>query len=181
MNDGFERAAILPTGDEIASGIVLDTDSPMAEKVIRLICPACQIRREPPVPDRQEDIRSRILKAAGESDLVVLIGGSGGGHRYSTTLACDYTHSAMEEILKEYAATSLYGKNGHLWSRLVCGRLGKTLVFNLPGPFREAEAAIQAFAAVWQAGDHGLSELNRAMAQAVADQYGSGGKLCRMM
>ena len=172
MNDGCKRIAILPTGDEIAAGIVRDTDSPMAEEILTRLFPGCRIRREPPAPDRQEDIRDRIVRAAGESDLVVLIGGSGGGHRFSPSLACDYTHSAMEEVLTESAATSLYGKNGHLWSRLVCGRLGETVVFNLPGPFREAEAALKAFAQAWESGQRRLDEWNRAMAQAVAAQYG---------
>lgn len=174
MNAGFERAAILPTGDEILSGVVRDTDSPMAEAVLQALCPTCRVTRETPVSDREEDIRARILRAARENDLVILIGGSGGGHRYSQTLACDYTHSAMESLLDPAVSTSLYGKNGHLWSRLICGKCGNALVFNLPGPFREAQAAMEAFAHVWQNGVPALAVLNRAMALAVWAQYGQG-------
>lgn len=172
MNAGFKRAAILPTGDEVLSGIVQDTDSPMAADVLRGLWPDCQITRETPVSDVQQSIRSRIERAAEENDLVLLIGGSGGGHRFSNTLACDYTHSAMEELLSPCHAVSLYGKNGHLWSRLVCGMLHRTLVLNLPGPFREAQAAMQAFEKIWQQGAPTLEALNRAMALAVQAQYG---------
>lgn len=172
MNAGFKRAAILPTGDEILSGIVQDTDSPMAADVLRSLWPDCRITRETPVSDVQQSIRSRIERAAAENDLVLLIGGSGGGHRFSSTLACDYTHSAMEGLLSPCYAVSLYGKNGHLWSRLVCGMLHRTLVLNLPGPFREAQAAMQAFERAWQQGAPTLEALNRAMALAVQAQYG---------
>ena len=173
MNAGFKRAAILPTGDEILSGVVQDTDGPMAADVLRRLWPDCRVAREAPVSDIQNSIRSRIEQAAAENDLVLLIGGSGGGHRFSSTLACDYTHSAMEELLSPCYAVSLYGKNGHLWSRLVCGRLHGTLVLNLPGPFREAQAAMQAFELAWQQGTPTLESLNRAMALAVQSQYGA--------
>lgn len=172
MNAGFKRAAILPTGDEILSGIVQDTDSPMVAAALSQFWPNCRITRETPVSDHEENIRARILRAAQENDLVILIGGSGGGHRHSTTLACDYTHSAMESLLKPAVSTSLYGKNGHLWSRLICGQCGDALVFNLPGPFREAQAATDAFVRIYQSGTPTLSALNRAMALAVQAQYG---------
>lgn len=173
MKDGFRQAIILPTGDEIASGIVQDTDSPMVEAVIRHLCPSCRITRKAPAADRESDICTMINQAARDSDLIILIGGSGGGHRYSRSLACDFTHSAMELVLEDAVASSLYGKNGHLWSRLVCGRLQGALVVNLPGPFREARAAMEAFAVAWEAGRRTLKEINEAMARAVAEQYGA--------
>ena len=173
MNAGFKCAAILPTGDEILSGIVQDTDSPMAAGVLRRLWPDCRITHETPVSDVQQSIRMRIERAAAENDLVLIIGGSGGGHRFSSTLACDYTHSAMEKLLSPCCAVSLYGKNGHLWSRLVCGRLHGALVLNLPGPFCEAQAAMQAFEQAWRQGTPTLKSLNHAMALAVQSQYGA--------
>ena len=72
-------------------------------------------------------------------------------------------------MLSPSASRQLFGKNGHLWSCLVCGRLGDALVLNLPGPFVEASAAIEAF--VKNAASDNLETINAAMAEAVRKQY----------
>jgi len=105
---------------------------------------------------------------------VVLIGGSGGGHRFSRTLADDYTHSGMEKILEDKTVSSLYGKNGHLWSRLVCGVIGKTIVFNVPGPYREASAAMEAVYQIGAVSRANLTDINHSMAEAVRSCYETG-------
>ena len=110
----------------------------------------------------------RCLDAGAE--LIVLIGGSGGGHRFSSTLGSDYTHSAMELWLDEKVSHCIYGKNGHLWSKLVCGRKGGALVVNVPGPIREAAATIAAFAATAK-GTLDIRALNEAMTRALYEQY----------
>ncbi len=171
------KALIQPTGDEILSGIVADTDSPMiagalAERGI-------EARRAAPVPDRPEAIRESVKKAAEDGfSLMILIGGSGGGHRFDPALSKDYTHTALEEVLTGIRVTDLYGKNGHLWSRLLCGYRENMLVFNVPGPYREAEAAVRAFLNFPgpppdnPVGEHpDLKDLNRAVAEAVAGTY----------
>jgi len=164
----IEKAAILPTGDEIRNGVVLDTDSSEAMRQLIRLNPCVRITRYPPLLDDSDDIAEEILSAAVENDLVVLIGGSGGGHRFSSTLGKDYTHTALEAVLKEARSKELYGKNGHLWCKLVCGRIGRTLVVNLPGPFVEARAAMEAFCKNSNA-DSG--KINAAMAEAVLEQY----------
>lgn len=94
----------------------------------------------------------------------------GGGHRFSSTLGKDYTHSAMEQWLDQKTSRQIYGKNGHMWTNLVCGKKGNCLVVNVPGPLREAEAAIEAFIqAVGKSG--GIEGINRAMTEAVLAQY----------
>jgi molybdopterin biosynthesis enzyme len=162
---------LLPTGDEIRNGTVLDTDSPsIMERILRAF-PDAQVCRMPPQPDDagviSEKIRELVLA---QPDLIVLIGGSGGGHRYSSTLGKDFTHSALENRLSPVYSREIYGKNGHLWTKLVCGKWGNTLVVNVPGPYVEACAAAEALVETLCAGK-GLNEVNQAMAEAVLRQY----------
>jgi len=165
----IKTAAILPTGDEIRSGIVLDTDSPEVIRQLVALEPAMEIVRYAPAPDREESIHNKINALAGTVDLIVLIGGSGGGHRFSDTLGKDFTHTAMETLLEKSAKSEIYGKNGHLWCKLVCGWLRQTLVINLPGPFVEAKAAMEAFCKTIESKD--ISAINEAMVRAILKQY----------
>ena len=150
----FTKAMIIPTGDELAAGIVLDTDAPEI--------------------DKEEAIVSKIKESAANGyDLIVLIGGSGGGHRFSTTLGKDYTHSSLDMILSDKQEGALYGKNGHMWSKLVIGKLGDTLVFNVPGPYEEATATIKAFKDSYKKDSHNLEEINKSMLEALKAKYGA--------
>ena len=167
----LETAAILPTGEEILSGVVLDTDSPEILQQLLRLEPACRVTRFRPLHDSQEEIASQLIRAAREADLVVLVGGSGGGHRFSPTLGRDFTHSALAELLPGGVSREIYGKNGHLWCKLVCGFLEGALVVNLPGPFVEARAAMEAFCGTYAERGADPAALNDAMARAVLDQY----------
>ena len=51
----------------------------------------------------------------------------------------DFTHSALERYLDEKSSREIYGKNGHLWCKLICGKKGDTLIVNVPGPYQEAK------------------------------------------
>lgn len=162
---------ILPTGDELQNGTVLDTDSPMLMQELLHLNADCTVCRHSITQDSVESIVERIRKCLlDEPDLIILIGGSGSGHLHSDLLGKDCTHTGMETLMDDFAATSLYGKNGHMWSRLVCGQIGKTLVINVPGPFVEAKAAIKAFCAEYEK-EPTLKELNQAMAAAVVRCY----------
>ena len=168
----IEKAYILPTGGEILDGTVLDTDSPMIMGELLRMNPGLMITRLPPIDDDKKAIAGCIQSLADSgADLIVLVGGSGGGHRHSPTLGFDFTHTAIENLLENPYFTSLYGKNGHMWCRLACGFLGKALLINLPGPFIEAQAAIRAFVLALK--DHGFSpgSINEYMAHAVRDTY----------
>ena len=166
-----KTARIQPSGGELIAGIIEDTDSPMIAEVLRRM--GYETVTALPVPDEEAAVRGAIEKAAEDGmSLMVLIGGSGGGKHYDPALAKDCTHGAMDAVLEEKYVSSLYGKNGHLWSRLLCGRIKNTLVFNVPGPFDEAKAAILAFEAV---GEYASSEeISRALATAVRDTYTAG-------
>ena len=170
----INKAVIIPTGDELKSGIVLDTDSPMIMQVIPSINNNCNIIRNKPVKDAESAITNCIRSYAEQDvDLIVLIGGSGGGHRHSSTLGKDFTHSSLDSVLDIKHTTELYGKNGHLWSKIVCGIINKTVVINVPGPYQEARAAIEAFKRAFEENKEDLKLINARMAEAVKLQYGT--------
>ncbi|WP_300692935.1 molybdopterin-binding protein [uncultured Oscillibacter sp.] len=167
----ISKAFILPTGNEIKDGTVLDLDCPkILEKLVKLN-PEMVVVRQAPVVDVEKNIVEAMRRCVEDgAELIVLVGGSGGGHRFSPTLGKDYTHSAMEQWLDRKSARQIYGKNGHMWTNLVCGMKGDCLVVNVPGPLREAEAAIEAFAQSVEAG-RDIPAINRAMTEAVFAQY----------
>lgn len=165
---------IIPTGDEIRDGTVLDLDSPAIMEQMLRADPAAAVVRIAPVQDVEDAILHKIREIVElKPDLVVLIGGSGGGHRFVKSLGKDFTHTALERYLSEYAAHEIYGKNGHLWTRLLCGKKDNTVVLNVPGPFDEARAAFSAYLKASEEGKS-LDDISRAMAQAVYEQYPAG-------
>ena len=165
----LEKVFVVPTGNELASGIVLDTDSPMLMQRILREAPNCQFIRWPIALDDTGSIASRIRQSVEQAaDLIILIGGSGSGHLHSEILGKDCTGESMESLLEESTATALYGKNGHMWSRLVCGRIGECLVVNVPGPYTEAKAAADALC---ENLDGSLEQINSSMAEAVRKCY----------
>lgn len=172
----MNKVCILPTGEEILTGIVRDTDSPMIVAEILQRYPETEIERKKPLHDIQEDITESIIKST-DADLIILIGGSGEGSKYSEILGHDFTHKSMENALDKYVATALYGKNGHMWSKLICGTISNTIIINLPGPYIEAKAALEAFLRKYkneQAKDmteETLKMINAEMANAVKQQY----------
>lgn len=169
----INRAVIIPTGDELWEGIILDTDSPMIMQVLLSMNGKCRILRNEPLIDAEDIISHCIASHVNDGvDLIVLIGGSGGGHRHSSTLGKDFTHSSLESLLEVKYATAIYGKNGHMWSKLLCGMIESTVVINVPGPFQEAKAAIEAFRNAYENNPENLEQINLEMVEAVKAQYG---------
>ena len=164
------KAVIVPTGDEISDGVVKDTDSPEILSLLVERYPRCCVTRVAPLPDREDAVVRELAAWAGQSaDLIVLIGGSGGGGRYSDNLADDRTHYALERFLEVKFSREIYGPNGHMWCKLVCGKKNGTMVINVPGPFVEAREAFKAFLRVSPRDD--LQTINKAMIDAVLAQY----------
>lgn len=165
------NAFIIPTGNEIKDGTVLDLDSPKIMGELVKLNPEMMITRLAPVLDVEDNIVETLQGCLdNRADLIVLVGGSGGGHRFSETLGKDYTHSAMELWLDQKASHEIYGKNGHMWSKIICGKKGGCFVINVPGPIREAAAAIEAFVqSVRESQD--IRYINKAMSEAVYRQY----------
>lgn len=168
----IQSAIILPTGDELKRGNILDTDSPMIMQTLLQMNGNCRVCRMPVLRDNMADITTQIAQCAAQErvDLIVLIGGSGSGHLHSDLMGKDFTYAAMKPLLDACESTSLYGKNGHMWSHLVCGMLRNTMVINVPGPYVEAKAAIDAFCGAVSK-NASLRVINQAMASAVAKCY----------
>lgn len=165
---------IVPTGDEIRNGVVLDLDSVELMSQLLKFDPELEVTRVSPLLDVEEQILEKVQTlTAKEPWLIVLIGGSGGGHRYSRTLGKDFTHSALEKYMNVCAKHEIYGKNGHMWTKLLCGRRGTTTIINVPGPFVEAKAAFVAYLDAERRGAS-LDDAAYSMAQAVLKQYPSG-------
>ena len=167
----ISKAFIIPTGNEIQDGTVLDLDSPRIMGELVKLNPEMVITRLAPVLDVEGNIVETLQGCLNNrADLIVLVGGSGGGHRFSKTLGKDYTHSAMELWLDEKVSHEIYGKNGHMWSKIICGKKEDCFVINVPGPIREAAAAIEAFTrSVRESQD--IRHINHAMSEAVFKQY----------
>ena len=163
---------IIPTGDEIRNGVVQDLDSPEIMGQIVRAHPVAEVTRICPLVDEEDLIFNKIREIAEQKkpDLIVLIGGSGGGHRFSSTLGKDFTHSGLERYLERKVSREIYGKNGHLWCKLVCGKKGPTLIVNVPGPYQEAKAAMEACLKEL-ARESDLEDICKAMAEAVYAQY----------
>lgn len=134
---------IAPTGDELIAGIIRDGNSPAIAEIAQRSFPGLKTHIHPPVPDRKEAFDA-ALQAALAFDLALFSGGSGGGRDYDPELTIDCTHKALMDFLDAYAVRDIFGCNGHLWARMVCGQKDGTLFFNVPGPTVEAVAAAAA-------------------------------------
>lgn len=180
-NDGsilINKVVIIPTGNEILNGVVIDTNSPAIMQIILENYPKCQVTRLKPVMDRESEIIELIDQCIDDSnELIIMIGGSGGGHRYVDTLAEDYTHSALSAYLEDFSAREIYGKNGHLWSKIICGKKASTIVINVPGPYVEATAAAKALMRCMRDNTLDRSIICGKVAEAVLSNYPLGGSI----
>lgn len=171
-----DQVVIVPTGDEVYAGLVLDTNSPALMEIILEKFPQVCIKRVTPVVDNSDAI-CQTIKQHENCDLIIVIGGSGGGKKYDSDLAADETHLALDAMLTAKVVKEIYGFNGHLWSRLVVGRMEKNcLVANVPGPYTEAVAAGRALLDAMVTGLD-LPVIAETVANAVLAQYPSGGNI----
>lgn len=172
----INRAVIIPTGDEILNGIVTDTNSPAIMGLILEAFPQCEVTRVTPVNDMEEKIINKLSECIDRgSQLIFLIGGSGGGHRYIPTLGKDYTHSALVKFLPDAEAREIYGVNGHLWSKLIAARKNGALIITVPGPYVEAVAAAKTAIELLKSGEENICVIASKIAEAVLQKYPSGG------
>lgn len=140
----INKAIIIPTGDEILNGTVLDTNSPAIMTLILERFPGCEVKRLTPSIDNENTIINKLKRSIEQkADLIFIIGGSGGGHRFIPHAARDFTHTAIMKMLPNSCYKEIYGKNGHMWSKLIVAKEGNSLIINVPGPYVEAIAAAE--------------------------------------
>lgn len=170
----INKAVIIPTGNEVLNGVVTDTNSPAIIQILLENYPACQITRLKPVMDKENEIVEIIDKCVNDAnDLIIIIGGSGGGHRHSASLSEDYSHSAMLKYLSDYSAIEIYGKNGHLWSKIVCGKKNSSMIINVPGPYVEAIAAARTIVECFKSDNKDKNIFCEKAAEAIISNYPS--------
>lgn len=135
---------ILPTGNEVMTGIIQDSNSVSLLELIIKEYPRCRVDRLEPVNDDREEISRKLsLMIKDEPQLVFTIGGTGGGRKFVPSLARDETSGSVEKTLERYDSVELRGINGHIFARIVAGYKNDTLVVTLPGPAKEAVAAAE--------------------------------------
>lgn len=176
----INKVEILPTGDEILNGIVIDTNSPAIMEIILEKFPQSEIIRLKPCRDEEEEIIKKLDVCINNSaDLIIVIGGSGGGHRYVKSLGKDFTHSALVKYLSEMKYREIYGHNGHLWSKLIAGKKNNSIIINVPGPYVEAVEATKACINYLKNVEDKiyLEDLVEKTSEAVFKQYPVGGKI----
>lgn len=166
---------ILPTGDELRDGTVTDTDGPAIEAILLESFPGCTVTSAPPVADHGTAIAHAVRGCVEQgAQLVVVVGGTGGGRRHVASLAQDCTSDALLGCLDPAESVALEGTNGHLLSKLVAGCLGDCLVVCVPGPHVEAIAAARALAGCLEQGAVEAREVVSRMGKAVLATYPEG-------
>lgn len=166
-----ESMSLVPIGDEVAAGIIVDTDSPAIMQLALERWPGCTVKRLPPCRDLKSEITEVVREEiARGSQLVLVIGGSGGGDRFDAALAPDMSHSAIRRLFPEAATSQIWGSNGHLFCEMTVAAHGGGWAVNVPGPQLEAVAAAEAAMDAIIAGLP-IHDVVRKMAEAVARQY----------
>ncbi|AEE90350.1 Molybdopterin binding domain protein [Tepidanaerobacter acetatoxydans Re1] len=172
------KAIIIPTGDEILNGTVVDTNSPAIMALILERFPGCEVTRITPSVDNETTIITKLKRAIEEkADLIFIIGGSGGGHRFIPNAARDFTHTAILKMFPNSCFKEIYGKNGHLWSKLIAAKESNSLLVNVPGPYVEAVAAAEAALDSILKGETDPQIIVERTSEAVSRQYPSGGEI----
>jgi len=138
------EVVVIPTGDEIKEGVVLDTNSLAILELILNQWPGCRFIRAVPPPDNCKAIQSEIKRWGRHSGIMFLTGGAGGGKVYNSELTEDCTHKAVIELIPDAETIEIFGSNGHLFAKIVVGKFKEKIIVSLPGPNIEAVAGAKA-------------------------------------
>lgn len=140
----MEEIVIIPTGDEIRNGLVLDTNSPKIMELVISLWPECKVVRSTPQDDIKEVIQQEVRGWGKGKGIIFLTGGSGGGKAFNSSLAVDCTHTAVIELIENSESVEICGSNGHLLAKIVVGNFEDKLIVTLPGPTVEAVSGAKA-------------------------------------
>lgn len=112
----FKKAVIIPTGDELASGIVLDTDSPAIMGQLLAINGNAFVARCAPVVDKEASITETVRDFSHrDSTLLCLLGAAAADIRYSSTLGKVSRTRPLTVFLQTSMSASCTAKTG------ICG------------------------------------------------------------
>jgi putative molybdopterin biosynthesis protein len=121
------KVGLIPTGSELvphgthpAPGQVVESNTVMAEAVLRGLGATCT--RYPPVKDDPDLIRSAIQSAVRENDVVIISAGSSAGTR-------DYT----AEVIAEIGEVLVHGVAIKPGKPVIIGRIDKKPIIGMPG------------------------------------------------
>jgi len=121
------RIGLIPTGSELVShgtrpapGQVVESNTVMAEAVLGSLGAACT--RYPQVTDDPDQIRSVVLTAVAESDIVIISAGSSAGTR-------DYT----ADVIAELGEVLVHGIAIRPGKPAIIGRIDNKAVIGMPG------------------------------------------------
>lgn len=170
----MQEVVIIPTGDEIRRGLVVDTNSPKIMELIIAKWPDCKVVRTTPPEDNKEMIQKEIKYWGKGAGIIFLTGGAGGGKVFNSGLSVDCTHIAAIELMQDSESTEIYGSNGHLLAKIVAGKFEDKLIITLPGPTVEAvNGAKAALEALTGRDNISYREIVTKVAQAICEQYPS--------
>ena len=135
-----KRAIIFSTGAEVASGQIMDTNTPAIHQ--RLETEGYSVTLGPTLPDDELLIAANLRQAVDDGyGLVVITGGVGAEDKDRTieaVLALD-SEAAAEYICKYQKGTGRHHKDG---VKIAVGQVSQTLIVALPGPNDEVKSSL---------------------------------------
>jgi len=137
------RAVVFTISDRCSQGLQVDLSGPAIARL--LFRSGIAFVDTDTLPDEIADIAHALRHAASNADLIVTTGGTGLAPRdvtpEATRMVCDRLVEGLSELMR---SEGLKQTPMAPLSRAVCGCLGSTLIINLPGSPRGAEASLQA-------------------------------------
>jgi len=135
-----KRVIIFSTGAEVASGQIMDTNTPAIHQ--RLETEGYSVTLGPTLPDDELLIAANLRQAVDDGyGLVVITGGVGAEDKDRTieaVLALD-SEAAAEYICKYQKGTGRHHKDG---VKIAVGQVSQTLIVALPGPNDEVKSSL---------------------------------------
>lgn len=142
----YKKFIIIPTGDEILEGIVVDQNSPILAGMIIKKLPGSSIMRSKPAPDSKDGLLEIINQNLNKNpDYLIITGGTGGGNNFSETLSKDIVYDVLKNHFNTIYSRNIYGRNGHLFSTLTIAVENNTTILSLPGPKDECTKLFEVF------------------------------------
>jgi len=147
----LKRVKVFPTGSEVINGIIKDTNSPLIKQEFEKR--GYQVSIEEPLPDDEIAITSSIENAVYEGHGIIITTGGIGAEKKDKTVEAtkrlDPT-AAVPWIVK-YEKKGRHIKEG---VRIGVGKVGKTLIINLPGPTDEVKRCLEVILNEMEKGDY---------------------------